>query len=191
MKWALGYQLTPDNKDYLEHSVARVLFLHTFNLDLKDVADATEAENEIKWSNKRITKDSIVKLLRHDSNKMEEEKQKSTADDWWFCSGELFALQALNTFGVALVDLDQCFKYDDAVLDSPNMRAIRQLHHSSPTQTIRQVIRQLHRSALTQTIQRVIQQLHRSSSTQTSQHGRLKECGVDKSKVHQVLSMPL
>ncbi|CAF3360645.1 unnamed protein product [Rotaria sp. Silwood2] len=118
VKWALGYQLTPKNEDILEHNVARVLFLHTFDLDLNDVADAIEAENKIEWSNKRMTKDLIVTTLRCDLKQLQEENKKLNMDDWWFSSRELCALQALSTFDIALVDLRQFFKYEDNLLDS-------------------------------------------------------------------------
>ncbi|CAF3935891.1 unnamed protein product [Adineta steineri] len=49
-KWALGYELIPNNDDSIEHNMGRILFLKTFDLDLKDVADAIEDEQTDKPS---------------------------------------------------------------------------------------------------------------------------------------------
>ena len=118
VKWALGYELTMDNADCLEHNVARVLFLHTFDLDLNDVANAIEAEKEIEWKDKRITKDFIVRALRSDLKERQEKDATHPVNDWWFASGELCAIQLLNTFDVDLADLRHYFQYEEALLNS-------------------------------------------------------------------------
>ncbi|CAF1371025.1 unnamed protein product [Adineta steineri] len=59
-KWALGYELIPNNDDSIEHNMGRILFLKTFDLDLKDVADAIEEENE--QEDEQITKDDTLDL---------------------------------------------------------------------------------------------------------------------------------
>ena len=124
IKWALGFQLTPDNEDGLEHDIARVLFLHTFSLDLKDVVLAIERAKQIEWPDKHITKEFIVQTLRCDIKQSLDQGQKSAERDWWWCSEELCALQTFNTFNIALVDLRHYFEYKASLLDSMKYRLV-------------------------------------------------------------------
>jgi hypothetical protein len=54
----------PNNEDRLEHNVARIFFLYTFDLNRKDVTDATEAEDVTEWLHKHVVKDFIMETLK-------------------------------------------------------------------------------------------------------------------------------
>jgi hypothetical protein len=54
IKCALAFSLTKDNDDSRDDSFARLMVLHVFDLDMRDVAHTLKQQNEIYWDDTRI-----------------------------------------------------------------------------------------------------------------------------------------
>ncbi|CAF2866824.1 unnamed protein product [Rotaria sp. Silwood2] len=123
VKCALGFQLTKDNDDSQDDSVARLMVLRVFDFDTRDVAAILQQQNEIVWTDTRMNKSLIITLLRSaekNSNEYDDHITKTTSDkpqgNEWTIEDDMAAVYALESFNLALVDLKRYFYYEEDLL---------------------------------------------------------------------------
>ncbi|CAF2777106.1 unnamed protein product [Rotaria sp. Silwood2] len=117
VKCALGFQLTKDNDDTQDDSFARLMVLHVFGLDIRDVAEVLQQQNEICFTDTRINKSLIITLLRIGQENTNENDQHITTTAEWTIDCDMAAIYALQTFNLALVDLKRYFFYEEDLLE--------------------------------------------------------------------------
>ncbi|CAF3538908.1 unnamed protein product [Rotaria sp. Silwood1] len=117
VKCALGFQLTKDNGNTQDDSFARLMVLHVFGLDIRDVVEVLQQQNEICFTNTRINKSLIITLLRIDQENTNENDQHITTTAEWTIDCDVATIYALQTFNLALVDLKKYFSYEEDLLE--------------------------------------------------------------------------
>ncbi|CAF3923635.1 unnamed protein product, partial [Rotaria magnacalcarata] len=123
IKCALGFQINENAADDCrDDSLARILMLHVFNLDIRDVAKAIDQQAEISWSGKRINRASIVTLLlsaesghHRNNNDTHNLADHKVVNEDWTLEDDMAAIYALENFNLALGDLEKYFQYDSNI----------------------------------------------------------------------------
>jgi hypothetical protein len=98
-----------------QHSIARILFLHSLGLNLHDVADLIVNQADIEWEDKRISKKLITDILY---NGFDSDSELIGTEDGWMKGKQLAVLHVLDSYYLTLFDLRRYFDYDNELLEA-------------------------------------------------------------------------
>jgi len=100
-------------------SSTRVVILHVFDFDIRDVAETLKQHSEVYWTDTRNNKLLLITLLpsaEENSDENDDNTSKATSikskDNEWTIEDDMAAVYALQSFNLALIDLKRYFYYE-------------------------------------------------------------------------------